>query len=45
MDVIVNMIMGDSTTLDAYVIVRLVVLMMILELVSLMIAYLSGLKR
>ena len=45
MDAIVNMIMGDSTTLDVYVIVRLVVLMMILELVSLMIAYLSGLKR
>ena len=32
MDEIVNLIMGTSTTLDAYVVVRLVVLCMALEL-------------
>ena len=32
MDAIVNLIIGESTTLDVYVFVRLVVVMMALEL-------------
>lgn len=44
MDEIVNLIMGTSTTLDAYVIVRLVVLGMALELFAVGLAMLGGMK-
>lgn len=44
MEEIVNLIMGASTTLDAYVIVRLVVLCMSLELFSVACAMLGGMK-
>lgn len=43
-DSIVNLIMGSSTTLDVYVIVRLVVLCMALELFSVGCAMLGGIK-
>lgn len=44
MDEIVNLIMGTSTTLDAYVIVRLVVLCLALELLVVAMAALGGMK-
>lgn len=44
MEDIVNLIMGTSTTLDAYVIIRLVVLCMALELFSVACAMLGGMK-
>lgn len=44
MDSIVNLIMGTSTTLDAYVIVRLVVMCMALELFSVACGMLGGMK-
>lgn len=44
MDEIVNLIMGSSTTLDAYVIVRLIVLCMALELFSVACAMLGSMK-
>lgn len=44
MDELVNLIMGNSTTLDAYVIVRLVVIMMALEMFSVICAMLAGFK-
>lgn len=44
MEEIVNLIMGTSTTLDAYVIIRLVVLCMALELFSVACAMLGGMK-
>lgn len=45
MDEIVNLIMGSSTTLDAYVIVRLCVLYMGLELMTAVAAALGRMKR
>lgn len=44
MEEVVNLIMGSSTTLDAYVIVRLVVLNMALELFAVGLAMLGGMK-
>lgn len=44
MEEIVNLIMGTSTTLDAYVLIRLVVLCMALELFSVACAMLGGMK-
>lgn len=45
MDPIYELIMQDSTTLDGPVIVRLVILMMVMEFVSLIIGYLSQLRK
>ena len=39
MDAIVNLIIGESTTLDVYVFVRLVVVMMALELFTMALLY------
>lgn len=44
MEAIVNLIVGSSTTLDVYVIVRLIVVMISLELFSLACGYLGGMK-
>lgn len=44
MDEIVSLIMGSSTTLDAYVIVRLIVMCMALELFSVGCAMLGSMK-
>lgn len=44
MSEIVNLIMGTSTTLDAYVVVRIIVLCMALELFSVACAMLGGMK-
>lgn len=44
MDELVNLIVGTSTTLDVYVIVRLIILMMALELFATACAFLGGLK-
>lgn len=44
MDEIVNLIMGSSTTLDAYVIVRIIVLCLALELLVVAMAMLGGMK-
>lgn len=44
MEEIVNLIVGTSTTLDVYVIVRLVVLNMALELFAVGLAMLGGMK-
>ena len=45
MESIYQLIMGNSTTLDGPVIVRLVILMMVMEFVSLIIGYLAQLRR
>ena len=45
MQPLVDLIVGDSTTLDVYVIVRLVVVMMAMELVSLIAGYFGQLRR
>lgn len=45
MEDIVNIIVGSSTTFDVYVLVRIIVLMIILEMVSLICSYLGGLKK
>lgn len=45
MDAIVDLIIGESTTLDVYVIVRLIVFVVVLELVSLICSYLGGMKK
>ncbi|MCM1441690.1 MAG: hypothetical protein NC131_21145 [Roseburia sp.] len=45
MDEIINLIIGESTTLDVYVIVRIVVLMMVMELFSAVCAYIGGMKK
>lgn len=45
MDALVDLIIGESTTLDVYVIVRLVVFVVVLELVSLICSYLGGMKK
>ncbi len=45
MDSLVQLIVGESTTLDVYVIVRLVVFVVIMELFSLACAYLGGMKK
>lgn len=44
MDSIVNLIMGSSTTLDAYVIVRLIVVVLALEMFSVACGMLGGMK-
>ena len=44
MDEIVNLIMGSSTTLDAYVIIRLIVMTMGLELFATACAALGQMK-
>lgn len=44
MEEIVNLIMGTSVTLDAYVIVRLIVMCMGLELFAVGLAMLGGMK-
>ena len=44
MDAIVNLIVGTSTTLDVYVIVRLIVVMISLELFATACAFLGGMK-
>ena len=45
MQPLVDLIMGESTTLDAYVVVRLIIVMMAMEFVSLIIGYLGQLRR
>lgn len=45
MEELVNLIMGSSTTLDAFVIVRLVVLMMALEMFAVACGFLGSMKR
>lgn len=45
MDVLVNLIVGESTTLDVYVIVRLVVFVVIMELFALICKYLGDMKK
>ena len=45
MDALVNLIVGESTSLDVYVIVRLIVFIVIMELVSLICAYLGSMKK
>lgn len=42
---IIDFIIGESTSLDVYVLVRLIFLMLVLEFVSLIAAYLGNLKR
>lgn len=44
MDAIVNLIVGTSTTLDVYVIVRLIVVMISLELFATACGLLGGMK-
>jgi len=44
MDAIVNLIVGSSTTLDVYVIVRLIVVMISLELFATVCGFLGGMK-
>lgn len=44
MENLVNLIMGTSTTLDAYVVVRLVLVCMALEMFSVACSFLSGMK-
>ena len=45
MDAIVNLIVGESTTLDVYVFVRLVVVMMALELFTMACGLIGGMKK
>ena len=45
MEELVNLIMGNSVTLDAYVVVRLVVVMMGLEMFAVACGFLGGMKR
>lgn len=44
MEELVNLIIGNSTTLDVYVVVRLIVLGMALELFAVACAMLGGMK-
>lgn len=44
MDAIVNLIVGTSTTLDVYVMVRLIVVMISLELFATVCGFLGGMK-
>lgn len=44
MDALVNLIVGTSTTLDVYVIVRLIVVMIALELFATVCGFLGGMK-
>lgn len=44
MDQLVSLIMGTSTTLDVYVIVRLVVIMVSLEMFAVICSMLAGFK-
>jgi len=44
MDAIVNLIVGTSTTLDVYVMVRLIVVMISLELFATACGFLGGMK-
>lgn len=43
-DALVNLIVGTSTTLDVYVIVRLIVVMIALELFATACGFLGGMK-
>lgn len=45
MDSLVNLIMGTSTTLDVYVIVRIIVLYMALEFCALMATAVGSLRK
>lgn len=45
MDSLVNLIMGTSTTLDVYVIVRIIVLYMALEFCALMAAAVGSMRK
>lgn len=45
MDALVDLIIGESTTLDVYVIVRLIIFVVVLELVALICSYLGGMKK
>lgn len=45
MESIVNMLIGESTTFDVYVVVRLIVFALCLEFISLICAYLGGMKK
>lgn len=45
MDAIVNLIIGESTSLDVYVFVRLVVVMMALELFTMVCGLIGGMKK
>lgn len=45
MEAIVNLIIGESTGLDVYVVVRLVVLMMIMELFTMACGLIGGMKK
>ena len=45
MNEIVEMIMGSSTTLDAYVVVRLIVVMMALEMFAVGCGFLGSMKK
>ena len=42
---LMNLIMGSSTTLDVYVIVRIILVCMALEMFSVACALLGGIKR
>lgn len=44
MDALVNLIVGTSSTLDVYVIVRLIVIMIALELFATACGFLGGMK-
>lgn len=44
MEELVNLIVGSSTTLDVYVVVRLIVLMMAMELFSVACGLIGGMK-
>lgn len=45
MDSIVQILVGSSTTLDVYVLVRIIVLMLLLDFFAVICGYLGGLKR
>lgn len=45
MDTIVNLIVGESMTLDVYVIVRLIVVMMSLEIFATVCGLLGGMTK
>lgn len=44
MDVLVNLIVGSSTSLDVYVMVRLIVVMISLELFATACGFIGGMK-
>lgn len=45
MNELVNLIVGESTTLDVYVIVRLVVFIVVMELFALACQFLSDMRK